>query len=66
MREGSGNWNYYCTDLLGSVRSVTNSAQAVVKTMDYDIWGKVMDETGTSANKYTFTGRRQDNDTGFI
>ncbi len=50
--------NYYHSDALGSVRSLTDEGGNEVKTYTYDAWGKVTSETGSSGNEYKFTSRR--------
>ncbi|MEN6383986.1 MAG: RHS repeat-associated core domain-containing protein [Phycisphaerales bacterium] len=51
--------SYYHYDGLGSVRQMTNSAGAVVKSYTYDGYGNVVASSGTVANTYGFTGEQQ-------
>jgi RHS repeat-associated protein len=52
--------HYQHTDALGSVVAITDSSGAVEQTYDYDVFGVMRSATGTSGNRYTFTGEQND------
>jgi RHS repeat-associated protein len=60
---------YYVKDHLGSIRVTVDSAGNVVSSDDYDSWGMILE--GRSANygsaneKYKFTGKERDVETGY-
>jgi uncharacterized protein RhaS with RHS repeats len=49
---------------LGSVRSLTNQAGAVVATYAYDAYGTTTASTGTVANPLRYAGEYQDAESG--
>ena len=56
---------YYHADALGSVRSVTNNAGAVVEARDYDPWGLALSgRQSGSGTREGFTGHEYDGETG--
>ena len=55
---------YYQYDGLGSVTVMTDSSGAVVATYVYDAFGKIVQQTGTVENPYTFTAREWDEKAG--
>jgi RHS repeat-associated protein len=61
-----GNWtpSFYGYDGQGSVRYLTNSAGAVTDTYDYDAYGNLVAQTGTTANNYLYRGEQFDADLG--
>jgi RHS repeat-associated protein len=61
----SGIDEFYHTDALGSILSLTDQAGAIQTTYRYDPFGTTM-ATGTSSNPYTYTGRETDNGTGLL
>lgn len=65
QRSGSS-WaaSFYSTDGHGSVRQLTDSAGAITDTYDYDAFGKLISQTGTTPNAYLFAGERFDADLG--
>ena len=56
--------NYYHSDAIGSVRSLTDEDGSEVKTYAYDAWGKITAQTGSSSNEYKFTSRRWEEEIG--
>jgi RHS repeat-associated protein len=52
--------HYQHTDSLGSVVAVTDASGAVEQTYDYDVFGVMRAASGTSGNRYTFTGEEND------
>src|SRR5206468_4261801 len=57
------NWQWYLTDKLGSVRQIMDTAGNVLDQIDYDSFGKVVNET-TPANgdRFKFTAREWDSE----
>ncbi len=55
---------YYLFDGLGSVTSLTDVNEDIVASYKYDVFGKILEETGAVKNPYKFTGREQDEETG--
>ena len=62
-----GQWkvSFYSTDGHGSVRLLTNDAGAVTDTYDFDAFGNLIAQTGTTPNEYLFSGEQLDANTGF-
>jgi RHS repeat-associated protein len=58
--DAAGNPHYQHTDLLGSVVAITDASGAVEQAYDYDIFGVMRAASGTSGNRYTFTGEEND------
>jgi RHS repeat-associated protein len=63
---GTSNWqpNFYGYDGHGSVRQLTNSAGAVTDTYDYDAFGNLINQTGSTPNNYLFAGEQFDSALG--
>jgi RHS repeat-associated protein len=55
---------HYHSDALGSIYQMTDSSQTVVRSYDYSAFGKIISETGTIVNTFTYTGREFDTDSG--
>jgi RHS repeat-associated protein len=53
-------FKFYQYDGLGSTRSLTNSTGDITDTYDYEAFGEVINETGTTENNYKFTGEQFD------
>jgi RHS repeat-associated protein len=53
-------FKFYQYDGLGSTRALSNSAGDVTDTYDYEAFGEVINETGTTQNNYKFTGEQFD------
>jgi Rhs family protein len=51
---------YYHYDGLGSVTAMTDSTGNIVQTYVYDSFGKIVQQTGSLVNSYTYTGREWD------
>jgi RHS repeat-associated protein len=60
----SGTTSYYQQDGVGSVTSLTNSAGTIANTYTYDSYGKLSASTGTLTNRFQYTGREFDSETG--
>ncbi len=56
--------DYYQADGLGSITSLANSAGANAETYTYDSFGNLTASTGSLTNRYRFTGREFDSETG--
>jgi RHS repeat-associated protein len=63
---GSQSAYYYHTDHLGSVRALTNSSGTVVNEYDYDAYGNVTSQTGTTYNPFGYTGEYTDSESGLV
>ena len=55
---------YYQYDGLGSAIAITDSSGNVVQTYEYDAFGKIVQQTGSIENSYTYTGREWDAEAG--
>jgi RHS repeat-associated protein len=67
MIEASGTYagtHYYHYDALGSVVAMTNSAGNVVQLYEYSVYGQVAASDADHPNRFMFTGREFDKDTG--
>jgi RHS repeat-associated protein len=53
-------FRFYQYDGLGSTRALANSAGVLTDTYDYEAFGEVLNETGTTDNNYKFTGEQFD------
>jgi RHS repeat-associated protein len=60
----SATTSYYSQDGLGSVTSLTTSAGALGNTYTYDSFGKLSGSTGSIANRFQYTAREYDSETG--
>jgi YD repeat-containing protein len=58
-----GATDYYQTDGLGSVTSVTNAAGAVAGNYTYDSFGNIVATSGSLTNSLRYTGREFDSET---
>ncbi|MFQ5684927.1 MAG: hypothetical protein ACE5HC_16865, partial [Candidatus Binatia bacterium] len=54
----------YHADGLGSITTVTDALGDPALTYTYDSFGRIVDETGTVIDPYTYTGREFDPETG--
>jgi RHS repeat-associated protein len=62
--DGAGTPEYMLDDALRSVRGVTNLADTLIGTADYDVFGAVRQSSGASS-VFRFTGEQLDSETGF-
>lgn len=53
---------YYHADDIGSITAITDTAQNIITSYDYDPWGNLIYSTGDIANPYLFTGREYESD----
>jgi len=56
--------NYYEQDGLGSATSLSSAAGVLTNTYSYDSFGKPAGSTGTVTNRFQYTGRELDSETG--
>jgi RHS repeat-associated protein len=58
----TGNWQpaFYGYDGHGSVRQLTNSAGTVTDSYDYDAFGNLINQTGSTPNNYLFASEQYD------
>ena len=69
FREASGVKETYHFDWIGSTRALTDAAQTVTATYNYEAFGTVVGSTGSSGNTYKFDGAwryRDDGDFGLV
>jgi len=52
--------NYYHYDGLGSTRSLTDTAGLITDTYEYNAYGTILDQSGSTANSYLYTGEQFD------
>ena len=55
---------YYHYDGLGSVTAIADNAGNVMQTYEYDAFGKIVQQTGSVENTYTYTCREWDEKAG--
>jgi RHS repeat-associated protein len=56
----SDEFKFYQYDGLGSTRGLSNSAGAITDSYNYEAFGDVLNETGSTDNNYKFTGEQFD------
>ena len=69
FREESGSQATYHFDWIGSARALTDAAQTVTATYNYEAFGTVVGSTGSSTNAYKYDGAwryRDDGDFGLV
>ncbi len=59
-QDRSDEFKFYLYDGLGSTRGLSNSAGNVTDSYNYEAFGEVLNETGTTENNYKFTGEQFD------
>ncbi|MGA8144349.1 MAG: RHS repeat-associated core domain-containing protein [Candidatus Acidiferrales bacterium] len=60
----SGTISYYEADGLGSVTSLTSGAGAIANTYTYDSFGNLTASTGSITNRFQYTAREFDSESG--
>ena len=60
----SSTTDYYESDALGSITSLSNSTGVLANTYTYDSFGNTTASTGTLPNYFQYTGREFDTETG--
>ena len=63
MERGGQSFSYHA-DGLGSITELTDSTGAVVQSYVYDSFGQIVQQVGTLASPYTYTGREFDEESG--
>ena len=58
--DGVWTTSFYSTDGHGSVRQLTNTDGVVTDTYEYDAFGKLLSQTGSTPNVYLYSGERFD------
>lgn len=58
--QNSANEKYYLYDGLGSTRALTDTTGATTDTYDYEAFGSTLNQSGSTANSYLFTGEQYD------
>jgi RHS repeat-associated protein len=56
----AANDSYYLYDGLGSTRALSDSTGTITDTYNYESFGTVLNQTGTTPNDYLFTGEQYD------
>jgi RHS repeat-associated protein len=56
----AANDSYYLYDGLGSTRALSNSAGTITDSYNYESFGEVLNQTGSTENNYLFTGEQFD------
>jgi len=59
-QDRAANISYYHYDGLGSTRSLTDFLGQVTDTYDYNAYGTMLDQSGTTDNSYLYTGEQFD------
>ncbi|KRT69834.1 MAG: YD repeat-containing protein [candidate division NC10 bacterium CSP1-5] len=59
-----GGTSVFHADGLGSITTLTNTSGATVRSYTYDSFGRLVAQTGTVTNPYTYTGRELDPESG--
>jgi len=62
--QGQTQISYYVYDGHGSVRALTSPTGVVTDTYDYDAFGNLIHQTGSTPNNYLFAGEQFDPDLG--
>jgi RHS repeat-associated protein len=57
---GTSTTSFYGYDGHGSVRQLTNASGAVTDAYDYDAFGNLINQTGSTPNNYLFAGEQYD------
>ena len=60
----SGTLAWYLTDRLGSVRDVLNNSSTVLDHIDYDAFGNATETNSPNGDRYKWTAREFDSETG--
>ena len=62
--QGAWTPSFYEYDGAGSVRQLTNAANSVTDTYEYDAFGNAVNKTGATPNNYLYRGEQYDPDLG--
>jgi RHS repeat-associated protein len=60
----AGETSYFSRDALGSTRALTDASGTVTDTYSYTAFGELFAQTGSTTNRYLFTGQQYDPATG--
>ncbi len=63
-QDRAGSFSYYHYDGLGSTRSLSDDLGSVTDTWDFEAFGDIFSQTGTTENNYLFTGEQYDGSLG--
>jgi RHS repeat-associated protein len=61
-----GGTSVFHADGLGSITTLTNPSGATVRSYTYDSFGRIVAQTGTVTNPYTYTSRELDPESGLF
>ncbi len=65
--DGTRHWYRLETDPLGSIRLVVDTETGqVVQRLEYDLWGRVLEDTSPGFQPFSFAGGLYDPDTGLV
>lgn len=56
--------SYYLYDGLGSTRALADEAGEITDSYEYSAYGNELNQSGTTANTYRYTGEQLDEETG--
>ena len=62
-QERGGSASFYHYDGLASTRALSDASGSLTDTYDYEAFGEVLNQTGTTENNYLFTGEQFDRET---
>ncbi|BAZ48519.1 YD repeat protein [Nostoc sp. NIES-4103] len=62
----NGQISYYHGDNLGSTRLLTNDSGVATDSYEYDAYGRILSQSGSTPNTYRYTGEQNDNLTGLV
>jgi RHS repeat-associated protein len=62
--DGAWTTSFYSMDAHGNVRQLTNTDGVVTDTYEYDAFGKLVSQAGSTPNVYLYSGERFDPDLG--
>jgi len=62
--DDGGNTDWYLPDRLGTIRDIVDDTGASLYHAAYDSFGQITSETGTGGDRFGFTGREHDAETG--
>jgi len=63
-QEKGGNTSFFLYDGLGSTRALSDSDGTITDTYDYEAFGEILNQTGSTENNYLYTGEQYDSETG--
>ncbi len=63
-QERSGNTSFYHYDGLGSTRGLSDASGVLTDSYNYEAFGELLNQTGSTENTYLFTGEQYDPNLG--